>query len=881
MVGKFLFRFSKLWNKQPSFIPSERERRMSRAMMFSAWVAAFFSVSAETVFLDTFATVNGMNDDLSERQFGEVFPAAYSGSLSANSITNEMLLRVGGGSTVLDADFSDQLGERDFTLRVYMEMVSKGIDWCAMSMVSAQDSDRSMSPVSFFVRGAPGSAGELVTVSYGTGGSTSRTNLTETFLNTVFYAFRPSDFHTYEIRSTASDSVHGTFDFYIDEVPVLQDLPYRFRDSKLRTIEWVNSDTGAAFFDNAELMTASPGPRFTLDYASLLSGLQSNRTDYISLEAPLETGLGTISGISVSTRVGSGAFYNSRGYGLAITGGANNAWFDSGEQIHLDFAIETDGHIPVHNMALELVGVAARAIDGDCIAFTSGLDLSTAVFRRSAGYLLGRKANLVSDLRFYSDDVLTVTAGEYNGLSQNTRLSSLTFRLMTNAVERPAVSVDRYLLHFHGNRGFDALNPEQAAWDADIDLDGLPNSFESLMGLDPTRDDSSGFFPRGHVESNQFVLSYTQQLLAPTGLAVCVEQSGDLLQPFVQLTNGVDYVEQSNFENERKSVRFSATATADQSFWRLGVQERFSKLRNVGIAYSTWHRTAFWGNCWTPSLGYYSSDDRDVIRQHGRLLAEANMDFVFVDWSNDLDYIPGVTENRADFEMVENTVPVLFEEWRKIPDSPAICIMLGFPDQSDAVFDGCLQRKVDQVYSQFIANPDTVDQYYTYLGKPLLIIYTGTPTPYKSGLPPFDDPRFTIRYMTGFVTEQDSISDDSLLSWHGYWSWEDRGPQSYTEFNGEPEACTVSAASRAQVGTVNVAAIGRKNGITFRDRFQRARDLGVKLVLVTTWNEWSINEQPSAEISKDLEPSVTAGAQYFNLLCEQVRLFKAGGYENQ
>lgn len=303
---------------------------------------------------------------------------------------------------------------------------------------------------------------------------------------------------------------------------------------------------------------------------------------------------------------------------------------------------------------------------------------------------------------------------------------------------------------------------------------------------------------------------------------------------------------------------------------------------HVGLAYTTWHRpnlTTFWNS---PLLGKYSSSDTSVIRQHGKWLADAGIDFVFIDWSNNIDYTPGITGERRDFEMIESTVPLLFREWQTIPGAPSLCIMLGAPNSAKRDFlaftDGRMQRKVNQVYDDFVANPDTADQYYHYLGKPLLLIYTGTPVPTAlHPVPAFDDPRFTIRFITGFVTEQSFARDGNLVSRLGYWSWEDRGPQTYTLFRGEPEACTIVASSRAQgnPGDSNhVPAIPRHNGRTFQKNFQRARDLGVKIGLVTTWNEWVAGEQPSVDVSRDLEPSEVHGSLYLSLLTREVAKFK-------
>ena len=46
------------------------------------------------------------------------------------------------------------------------------------------------------------------------------------------------------------------------------------------------------------------------------------------------------------------------------------------------------------------------------------------------------------------------------------------------------------------------------------------------------------------------------------------------------------------------------------------------------------------------------------------------------------------------------------------------------------------------------------------------------------------------------------------------------------------------------------------------------------MVILISWNEWTTGEQPSPEVSKDLEPSVIHGTFYYDLLCEQIKKFK-------
>ena len=73
-----------------------------------------------------------------------------------------------------------------------------------------------------------------------------------------------------------------------------------------------------------------------------------------------------------------------------------------------------------------------------------------------------------------------------------------------------------------------------------------------------------------------------------------------------------------------------------------------------------------------------------------------------------------------------------------------------------------------------------------------------------------------------------------------------------------------------------IPAAERDNGRTFRQQWARARTIGPRFAMVVSWNEWLTSEQPSAKVSKDLEPSMELGRRYLDLLKEQAALFKAG-----
>lgn len=302
--------------------------------------------------------------------------------------------------------------------------------------------------------------------------------------------------------------------------------------------------------------------------------------------------------------------------------------------------------------------------------------------------------------------------------------------------------------------------------------------------------------------------------------------------------------------------------------------------RLVGMAYSTWHLPSRqWGSgTWDiPLLGAYTSDNRDVIYQHGIWLRDAGVDFVFVDWSNNTDYNPETMwQSRPDFRIIEQATDLLFEVWATIPGAPKICIFVG-PGHNGpgSVESGAHQAKVDQVWRDYVEKYP--DQYFMFDDKPLLICYGATPNQYGA-TPKWNDNRFTVRWMTGFVGQQGQLFNRRTLVSSHFWSWEERGAQTFTvDKAGTVEAITCVASWRAQgeKGDADYIAAGeRAQGDTLKQQFQRANDLGARLVLIVSWNEWTNGEQYSYEVSKDIEPSQTDGTFYLDLLREQIRKYK-------
>ena len=160
------------------------------------------------------------------------------------------------------------------------------------------------------------------------------------------------------------------------------------------------------------------------------------------------------------------------------------------------------------------------------------------------------------------------------------------------------------------------------------------------------------------------------------------------------------------------------------------------------------------------------------------------MDFILVDWSNDIDYEPtapggGTGMDRSDLAAIEAATVPLFEVFASVPGAPKIAILSGSSANASVYATlpgGRLREKANQIYDRFVQNVTLGHAYFKLDGKPLLVDYVGTPAPFQGEAAPgpWDDARYTMRHLTGFVTQQPSLFRT--------------GPSSQTPFRGSVSA---------------------------------------------------------------------------------------------
>lgn len=281
----------------------------------------------------------------------------------------------------------------------------------------------------------------------------------------------------------------------------------------------------------------------------------------------------------------------------------------------------------------------------------------------------------------------------------------------------------------------------------------------------------------------------------------------------------------------------------------------------------------------TPLLGTYRSSNPAVIRQHAAWLGGAGVDFLLIDWSNNLG---NNWQNGVALGIMAATYN-LAHTYTSIPHHPRLALLLGL-DQGKVT--PRLQQQVDLLYDLLLRNPRLRTLYQEFLGKPLLGVFTG---PRFVPPPTWDDKRFTVRWVNGF-------NETTHGNRYGYWSWIDRVPQvTYRGQAGKQgtvrtaEAVTVAAGypgTGAPAGWLAADAGPRRHGATYVKQWRTAFRVRPEVVLLCQWNEFAQPDQYDVERSNDMEPTALDGHgvhgnggwghYYLDLTATMVHAFKAG-----
>lgn len=209
---------------------------------------------------------------------------------------------------------------------------------------------------------------------------------------------------------------------------------------------------------------------------------------------------------------------------------------------------------------------------------------------------------------------------------------------------------------------------------------------------------------------------------------------------------------------------------------------------------------------------------------------------------------------------------------------PKISIFIGVTGAPEAADDGRLQKKADQVYDMYANNPKYKDMMQLYLGKPLLVVYGRYAVAVAERNPGVERRPFhgtlddRVRLGTAVAAHRRPGQQIRLLGMGRPRRADLSDLRRETRDDGRLR-CDPQAGRSGDAGYIPEK--GRRDGQTLREQFARAREIGTRFAMVVSWNEWTTGEQPSVEVSKDIEPSVEHGDKYLKILKEEIRRFKS------
>ena len=235
-----------------------------------------------------------------------------------------------------------------------------------------------------------------------------------------------------------------------------------------------------------------------------------------------------------------------------------------------------------------------------------------------------------------------------------------------------------------------------------------------------------------------------------------------------------------------------------------------------------------WGE---PELGYYRTSDRWVIRKHAYLLADAGVDTLIFDVTNDVTFP----------ECYEAVCEVLREVRGEGEKTPDICFLGS-------------EKSILQLWEDFYSKGRYADLWFQWQGKPLLLFG-----------------QFDIRGDMNDVVFPDTIQDFFTIRWS--WAWDslpwygDEGYHRWPWVAHTPQCIGWDKPGVAEnvpvaIGEHPVSGIGRSfheghqpetdqydetpytdQGLYFAEQWRRALEVDPEFIFITGWNEWSAGGQ--------------------------------------
>lgn len=279
-----------------------------------------------------------------------------------------------------------------------------------------------------------------------------------------------------------------------------------------------------------------------------------------------------------------------------------------------------------------------------------------------------------------------------------------------------------------------------------------------------------------------------------------------------------------------------------------------------------------WGE---PLFGYYLSDDRWVLRKHAQMLADAGVDMVAFDVTNQFTY--------------KSCYTALCETWSEVRKdggkTPQIAFLCPF---------GSPQKVVRELYNDLYSKNLYQELWFHWKGRPLILA---------------DPDLVEPELKEAFTYRKPQPSYFVGPTGPNQWGWLEKYPQHiFYDSDGKPEQMVVGIGQNARHGILSAFSeadtYGRSwhgdkkderpgavnYGYNVMEQWERALEVDPELIFITGWNEWvamrleqfhgvrepvMFVDQFTQEYSRDIEPMKGGhGDAYYYQMVDYIRKFK-------
>ena len=309
-------------------------------------------------------------------------------------------------------------------------------------------------------------------------------------------------------------------------------------------------------------------------------------------------------------------------------------------------------------------------------------------------------------------------------------------------------------------------------------------------------------------------------------------------------------------------------------------------------------RSPLWGpelapHHWGESMfGYYVADDESILRKHAQMLADADVDMIVFDVTNQVTYPQSWQALCRVFDRVKR-------EGNRVPQIAFLC-PFGDP-----------RKVVRELWNDLYSRNLFPDLWFRWEGKPLILAdpraLAGSTERGRRTCSPVDDQ--ILRFFTFRKPQPDYFAGPTGPR---QWGWLEVYPQhAFYKKPGSAEEVAVGVGQNAADGKLSVftnpRAHGRSfhggkepgpegrdgSGRNFAEQWRRARELDPAFIFVTNWNEWiagrfspanmplhgtvpvTFVDEFNAEFSRDIEPMKGGhGDNYYYQMIANIRRFK-------